>query len=144
MAENAQILSALRKLTAYYGKGLSKEQTEMYLEMLAEVKPTALDYAVQTDHALIFPAHNDCSKPLQNTPSPAEPAQVFTCQRQLNGFSRRGLMRSDGGLAKIPNDTTASTPEAAENLQNYQACSQKREISGQAYFKYQTEIQRRR
>jgi hypothetical protein len=80
MAENAQIMAALRKLTAYYGKEQTKEQVEFYLEMLAEVEPAALDYAVQTwvKRSQFYPRINELLQTAARyTPPPAEPAHVL-------------------------------------------------------------------
>jgi hypothetical protein len=97
MAENVKILSALRKLTAYYGKGLTKEQVELYVEMLAEVEAAALDYAVQT-WITRSPFYPRISELLQTaaryTPPPASPAQVLLrVQRQLEwDFFQKGKL----------------------------------------------------
>jgi hypothetical protein len=48
MAEKAHILAVLRKLAACYNKEPTKAQIQLYLEMLEEVEPPALDYVVQT------------------------------------------------------------------------------------------------
>jgi hypothetical protein len=80
MAENKQILAALRKLTACYGKVPTKEQVQMYLELLAEVEPVALDYAVQAwiKSSPFYPRINELLRTAAcYTPPPAAPEKAL-------------------------------------------------------------------
>jgi hypothetical protein len=97
MAENLQILKALRKLTAYYGKEPTKEQVELYLELLAEVETPALNYAVQTwiKSSPFYPRINELIHTAASyTPPSAPPEKVLLrVQHQLqNDFFLEGKL----------------------------------------------------
>ncbi len=121
MAENGKILSALRKLAACYGKEPAKEQVEMYVEMLKEVEPAALDYAVQA-WITRSPFYPRISELLQTaakyTPPPAEPAQVLLrVQHQLEwDFYQQGK------LDKTQWESLADNFERNDRIYTAQAC----------------------
>ena len=87
MANDTQILSALRRLSAYYGKEPSKEQARLYLEMLAELEPAALEFAVRSwiRRSPFFPRISELLEAAaQYTPPPADPAwMLFQVQYRL-------------------------------------------------------------
>jgi hypothetical protein len=97
MANDSQILSALRKLSAYYGKEPSKEQARVYLQMLAGLEPAALEYAVEAwiKRSPFFPRINELLQTARTyQPPPISAVQaLFHCQRLLERkFWREGLL----------------------------------------------------
>lgn len=77
MADDKHILTTLRKLAVYYGKEPTRAQAQIYLEMLAELEPDALDFAVQAwiRHSPFFPRISELLHTASRyTPEPASPA----------------------------------------------------------------------
>lgn len=87
MADQTQILAALRKLSAYYGKEPTKDQAHIYLELLADLEPAALDFAVQEwlQSSPFFPRLNELLQTARRyQPPAASPAQALGhCLRLL-------------------------------------------------------------
>lgn len=97
MADETQILSALRRLSAYYGKEPSKEQARLYLEMLADLQPAALDFAVRSwiRRSPFFPRISELLEAAARySPPPADPLWVLLqAQYRLERrFFREGVV----------------------------------------------------
>jgi hypothetical protein len=130
MAEYLQILKALRKLTAYYGKELTKDQVELYLELLAEVESPALNYAVQTwiKSSPFYPRISELLRTAASyTPPSAPPEKVLLrIQQQLqNDFFQEGKLDPQRweklALDFERHDRIHSAAACRERFQNYQA-----------------------
>jgi hypothetical protein len=96
MADQTQIISLLRKLSAYYGKEPSKEQARVYLELLADLEPAALEFAVQEwiKHSPFFPRINELLQTARRyQPQPLSPTQALRyCQGMLERkFWQQGI-----------------------------------------------------
>ena len=86
MADQAQIFAALRKLSRYYGKEPTHDQALIYLELLADLEPAALEYAVQEwiKNSPFFPRLNELLQTARRyMPSPASPVQALRFSQQL-------------------------------------------------------------
>jgi hypothetical protein len=86
MATDTNILTTLRKLSTYYGKEPNKEQARIYLELLAEVEPAALDYAAQEwiKGSPFFPRINELLRTARRyQPPPVSPVQALRHSLQL-------------------------------------------------------------
>jgi hypothetical protein len=134
MAENGKILNSLRKLTAYYGKELTKEQVEVYVEMLAEVETAALDYAVQTwiRRSPFYPRISELlHTAAKYTPPPIEPAQaLLRVQHQLEwDFFQKGILdptQWESLAENFERNDRIYTAEACRmRFKNYQAILEK-------------------
>jgi hypothetical protein len=121
MENQSKILKALRRLAVCYAKEPAKEQLEMYVEMLADVGPAAVDYAVQTWIAR-SPFYPRISELLQTaakyTPPPMEPAQaLLRIQHQLewNFFQ-------EGKLDALQWESLAENFERIDRIYTAEAC----------------------
>ena len=130
MAENRKIINALRLLAACYGKEPAKEQVETYVEMLAEVEPAALDYAVQAwiKRSPFYPRISELLQTAAKyTPPPIEPAQaLLRVQHQLEwDFFQEGKLdpRRWESLAENfeRNDRIYTAEACRKRFKNYQA-----------------------
>jgi hypothetical protein len=140
MAENSQILKALRKLTAYYGKEPTKEKVELYLELLAEVETPALNYAVQTwiKSSPFYPRISELLRTAASyTPPTAPPEKVLLriqFQLQQDYFSEGKLdPRRWEKLAQDfeRHDRIHCAAACRERFRNYQANLTKIQASAQ-------------
>lgn len=97
MPDKAFILSALRKLAACYGKQPTRAQTDVYLEMLADVEPAALDYAVNSwiRQSPFFPRINELLRIASQYHKPASSPSHYLYQKQ---FLLEQIFTSEGKL----------------------------------------------
>jgi len=100
MADTSEIISALNKLSAYYGKEPTKAQVRFYLEELTELEPAALEYAIQAwiRSSPFFPRISELLKSASHyTPQPVPTYRtLFQVQWNLEWkFFHEGILEMD-------------------------------------------------
>jgi hypothetical protein len=128
--KHSRILSALRKLAVCYGKEPAKEQVEQYVEMLVDVEPAAVDYAVQAwiKRSPFYPRISELLQTAAKyTPPPIEPAQaLLRVQHQLEwDFFQEGKLDTKRWESLAENferiDRIYTAEACRKRLKNYQA-----------------------
>jgi hypothetical protein len=130
MSDKEHILSTLRKLANYYGKGPTKDQAEMYLEVLAGLEPEVLNYAVRAwiRKSPFFPRISELLQmAARYTPPAANPIRIILLEQyQLEReFYQQGKLDTGKweALAKRfeTHDRIYTAEACRQRLQHYRA-----------------------